>query len=323
MAVRVGMGLATYPFDTIDGFWSWIELCENGDIDSVWQTDTLVSKEPMLECMSVMAALAGATKKLKFGMNVASVGLRDPLLLAKQCATIDVLSNGRLLPAFGIGSIRSADWRASGRPTQGRGKRTDEGLEIISRLWRGESVSFDGEYYQYDGVTIRPTPVQAPLPLWIGGSSQAAIRRTVRFGTGWQAAFDTPVEAGRVVEQIKQGYRDAGRKFDEEHFGTGINYRFGTWDDPGVAKTAERFERVSGGRSARDSFAVGGAAEVVARIREFVDNGIIKFVLRPLAQGDEDTLQQTRALIDEVLPEIEVLNAERKQAAAARTPQPA
>ena len=78
-------------------------MCEEGGVDSIWQTDTLVSKEPMLECMTTMAALAGATKKLKFGMNVASVALRDPLVLAKQCATIDVLSNGRILPAFGIG----------------------------------------------------------------------------------------------------------------------------------------------------------------------------------------------------------------------------
>ncbi|MDP6344891.1 MAG: LLM class flavin-dependent oxidoreductase, partial [Alphaproteobacteria bacterium] len=182
MGIAVGTGLATYPFASIDGFWRWVRLCEEGGIDSIWQTDTLVSKEPMLECMSAMAALAGATQRLKFGMNVASVGLRDPLLLAKQCATIDVLSRGRLLPAFGIGSIRSADWRASGRPTKGRGRRTDEGLEIISRLWRGEAVSMQGEFHQYDDVRISPVPVQQPLPLWIGGSSQAAIRRTVQYG---------------------------------------------------------------------------------------------------------------------------------------------
>ena len=89
-------------------------------MDSLWQTDRLVSQEPFLEVMSVMAALAGRTERIKFGMNVASVGLRDPLLLAKQCATIDVLSEGRLLPAFGIGAIPRAglggDRHRYGRP---------------------------------------------------------------------------------------------------------------------------------------------------------------------------------------------------------------
>ena len=178
MSIRAGIGLSTYPFSSTDGFWKWVQMCEEGDIDSIWQTDTLVSKEPMLECMTTMAAIAGATKKLKFGMNVASVALRNPLVLAKQCATIDVLSNGRILPAFGIGSTFSADWRTTGTPTKRRGKRTDEGLEIIGRLWRGETVTLDGEFFQYDGVRISPLPVQKELPLWIGGSSQAAIRST-------------------------------------------------------------------------------------------------------------------------------------------------
>ena len=73
-----------------------------------------------------MAALAGATRRIKFGMNVASVGLRDPLLLAKQCATIDFLSEGRLLPAFGIGSTLGPDWKATGPSTEGRGRLVDE-----------------------------------------------------------------------------------------------------------------------------------------------------------------------------------------------------
>ena len=109
--------------------------------------DRLVSDQPFLECMSAMAALAGATKRLKFGMNVVSLGLRDPLLLAKQCATIDMLSNGRLLPGFGIGSIRAADWQAMGADTAGRGQRSNEALEIISRLWLEDAVNFKGDFF--------------------------------------------------------------------------------------------------------------------------------------------------------------------------------
>jgi probable F420-dependent oxidoreductase len=319
MGIALATGLATYPFATVGGFWAWVEQCEDSPIDSIWQTDTLVSKEPMLECMSTMAALAGRTKRLKFGMNVASVGLRDPLLLAKQCATIDFLSDGRLLPAFGIGSVRSADWRASGRPTERRGKRTDEGLEIITRLWRGETVDFDGEFYKYEGVQINPQPKQGKIPLWIGGGSKAAIRRTARFGTGWQAAFETPEQAGQVVADIKAALNEAGRVFDHEHFGTGINFRFGGFDDRAVAKTAERYDRVSGGRSAIEAFAVGGADEIIDRVRDFVEHDISKFVMRPLSIGDADTVEQTRLLIEEVMPAVDEMNAARKAAKLAAT----
>ena len=313
MSIAAGVGLSTYPFSSTDGFWQWIQMCEEGGVDSVWQTDTLVSKEPMLECMTTMAAIAGATKKLKFGKNVASVALRNPLVLAKQCATIDVLSNGRILPAFGIGSTFSADWRTTGTPTKRRGKRTDEGLEIISRLWRGETVSLDGEFFQYDGVRISPLPVQKNIPLWIGGSSDAAVRRTIKFGTGWQASFENPEQAGITVEKIKQGMREAGRDFEDDHFGTGINFRFGKWEDDVVVRAAERYERV-GGRVAKDSFAVGGAEEIIEKVRAFALAGLPKIILRPLAGNDEDTLHQTRLMIDEVQPAIAVMNSELQAA---------
>ena len=309
MSIRAGIGLSTYPFSSTKGFWDWVQMCEEGDIDSIWQTDTLVSKEPMLECMTTMAAIAGATKKLKFGMNVASVALRNPLVLAKQCATIDVLSNGRILPAFGIGSTFSADWRTTGTPTKRRGKRTDEGLEIIGRLWRGETVTLDGEFFQYDGVRISPLPVQKELPLWIGGSSQAAIRRTVKYGTGWQASFESPEQAGVTVDAIKQGMKDAGREFEDDHFGTGINFRFGKWDDDVVVRAAERFERV-GGRDSRQSFAVGGAQEILDKVRAFAAAGLPKLILRPLASDDADTMRQTQLMIEEVQPAIRVMSRE-------------
>ena len=166
-----------------------MDLCESGGVDSIWQSDRLVSPIPNLEVMSVMAALAGGTKRIKFGMNVASLGHRDPFLTAKACATIDVLSEGRLLPAFGVGTARSEDYRARGVPTQGRGKRSAEALEIISKLWAEGTVTFKGTYYQYENATLAPQPVQRNLPLWVGGSAPAAIERTARWGTGWQAGW--------------------------------------------------------------------------------------------------------------------------------------
>jgi hypothetical protein len=104
MNVRIGLGMATQPFSGPEALFRWVDLCEEGEIDSLWQTDRLISRQPYLEAMTTMAALAGATRRLRFGMNAVVVSLRDPLVLAKQCATIDYLSGGRLLPVFGVGS---------------------------------------------------------------------------------------------------------------------------------------------------------------------------------------------------------------------------
>jgi alkanesulfonate monooxygenase SsuD/methylene tetrahydromethanopterin reductase-like flavin-dependent oxidoreductase (luciferase family) len=175
--IALGIGIMEYPFQTADGFWRWVDLCEQGGLDSIWQTDRLVSRTPFLEAMTALAAIAGRTRRIKFGVNVVSVAMREPLLLAKQCATIDVLSNGRLLPGFGIGSPRGAEWTAMHLDTTTRGRKTDEALEVIARLWAGESLNYNGKYFKFTNARIAPTPVQPDLPIWIGGSSEASRRR--------------------------------------------------------------------------------------------------------------------------------------------------
>jgi len=123
-----------FPFSGAAAYWRWVDLCEAGGVDSIWQTDRLVSPTPFLECMSVMAALAGRTRRIKFGVNVLSLAMRDAVLVARQCATIDFLSNGRLLPAFGIGSPLGPEWTTLNLDPKTRGRKTDEGLEVIRRL---------------------------------------------------------------------------------------------------------------------------------------------------------------------------------------------
>ncbi len=307
MTYGVGLGIANFPFNDADGFWRWVRLCEEGGVDSIWQSDRIVSKDPHLECMSVMAALAGATRRLKFGMNVASAGLRDPLLLAKQCATIDVLSNGRLLPAFGVGSAIGPEWEATGRTTRRRGVRTDECLALISQLWSQESVTFEGEFFQYKDVSISPRPVQSDIPLWVGGSAEGAIRRTATYGTGWQAGLETPAQIAPVIAGIKQALTQTGRKIDADHYGAGFAFRFGGWDDAPMARNlAVLSKRVKD--DPRGYYAVGGAGDIVARLREFIAAGAHKFILRPVAANAEEMHEQTRLLIAEVLPEVAAMN---------------
>jgi alkanesulfonate monooxygenase SsuD/methylene tetrahydromethanopterin reductase-like flavin-dependent oxidoreductase (luciferase family) len=307
MTVSAGLGIANYPFADSRSFWRWVDLCDSGGVDSLWQSDRIVGRDASLECLSMMAALAGGSKRLKFGMNVASLGLRDPEVTAKACATIDVLSNGRLLPAFGVGSALSRDFAATGTPTRGRGRRTDEGLEILSRLWSEETVSFDGAYYQLDDASIAPRPVQQPLPLWVGGSAPQAVERTARWGTGWQAGIDAAGEVAPVIAAIKARTAELGRSIDEDHYGAGFGFRFGTFDEPVVTRYQQGLEKRLG--RAPDGFlAVGGTAEMLALINDFRAAGVHKFVLRPIASDGDDFIVQTRLFIERLLPEVKALN---------------
>ena len=303
MGVGIGLGCAEFPFSGAAAYWRWIDMCEAGGVDAIWQTDRIVGRQPFLESMTTMAALAGRTRRMRFGMNVVSLAFRDPVLLAKQCATIDVLSDGRLLPGFGVGSPLAPEWVTLNVETKSRGRKTDEGLEIIRRLWTEEKVDFEGTHYKLSGAGILPKPVQSDLPMWIGGSSEAAIRRTARFGTGWQAGAETPEEVAKVISAIRAAVVAAGRSIDEDHYGAAFPFRFGRPDDAGLARLMDAYQRRTG-RDPLSYFAIGDAAAIVTRIAAYIEAGASKFILRPIGRGDDDLLDQTRRLIEEVLPVV-------------------
>jgi alkanesulfonate monooxygenase SsuD/methylene tetrahydromethanopterin reductase-like flavin-dependent oxidoreductase (luciferase family) len=308
MGIGAGIGIANFNLGDARGFWKWVDVCDNGGVDSIWQSDRIIDAVPNLEAMSVMAALAGGSKRLKFGMNVASLGLRNPILTAKQCATIDVLSEGRLLPAFGVGSALSRDYTATGTPTKGRGKRTDEGLQIMSRLWAEDNVTFHGAYYQLDEATIAPKPIQNPLPLWVGGSAKQAIERTARWGTGWQAGIENAEDVAPVIAAIKTRASELDRKVADDHFGAGFGFRFGSADEPIVTRYNEMLSKRLG-KSPEGFTAVGGVAEMMALVHDFHAAGVHKFILRPIASGADEVIEQTKLMVEKLLPEIDALNA--------------
>lgn len=308
MGIGAGLGIANFSFDDARGFWRWVDICDNGGVDSIWQSDRIIDAAPNLEAMSVMAALAGGSRKLKFGMNVASLGLRNPVLMAKQCATIDVLSEGRLLPAFGVGSALSKDFTATGTPTKGRGRRTDEGLQVMARLWTEDNVDFDGEYYQLQQATIAPKPVQNPLPLWVGGSAKQAIERTARWATGWQAGIENAAEVAPVIAAIKNRAAELDRRIDDDHFGAGFGFRFGRADEPIVERYNELLARRLG-KEPSGFTAVGDVEDMMALVHEFRAAGVHKFILRPIAAGTEEMITQTRLMVEKLLPEIDALNS--------------
>lgn len=303
MKVRVGLGLTGLPLPDARQFWRFVERCEDSPVDSLWQSDRLISSYPHLEAMSVMAALAGATRRLKFGMNVVVLPMRDPLVLAKECATIDFLSGGRFLPAFGVGADQSPEWRKTGRDPRGRGKQADECLAIMTRLWSGERVTTeDGTHYRYHGASISPLPVQQPLPLWIGGASAAAIRRTAAFGSGWLGGIQSPAQVAPVIAALRTASAVAGRPIDPDHYGATFSCRFGSWDEPVVQANGKILQALAPGVDARALAAVGDAGAILDHLRAFIATGCTKFVVRLMATDPDDLHDQLARLCTEVLP---------------------
>ena len=208
-----------------------------------------------------------------------------------------------MLPAFGIGSALSRDYIATNTPTKGRGKRSAEGLEILSRLWRETEVTFHGEYYQLDAATITPRPIQNPLPLWVGGSATQAIDRTARWGTGWQAGIESPEQIAPVIDAIKTALPKYNRSIDEDHYGAGFAFRFSDADEP-IAKQYEAALRTRLKREPKDLFAVGTSEDILALATKFHKAGVHKFILRPIASDADDMMKQTRMLIEKTLPDF-------------------
>jgi probable F420-dependent oxidoreductase len=304
MAVRigVGLGLGGFPFESMEAFRRWVDVCEDSRIDSIWQSDRVVSREPAFEPMTLLALLAGATRRLKFGTNAVVLPFRDPITFARQCATLDFMSDGRFLPAVGVGRGDAPEWAATGREARGRGARADEALEVMTRLWSGEQVDFEGNHFSLRGATINPRPRQSPLPLWLGGASRAAIRRTARYGSGWLAPLQSPQEAGQTVAAIREEAQRIGRPIPDDHYGATIVFRIGAAEDPPAQREPMSAERAAYAERIRAIQAIGEPEDVLDRIRRFREHGVTKFIAIPLAQTSAEMIEQCRLLSRDVIP---------------------
>lgn len=310
MSIRIGTaaGLGGSPFQARDGmksFRAWVDLCEASSIDSIWQSDRVISRDFAIEPIVLLSVLAGATQRLKFGTNAVVLPFRDPLTFARQCAALDQLSDGRFFPTVGIGGGASPEWAATGRSPKGRGARADEALEVMTRLWAEESANFSGEHYQLKGASIAPRPRQNPFPLWLGGASAAAVRRTARFGHGWLAPLQSPSEAGETVRAIQAECERIQRPIPSDHYGATILYRIESKAEA-AAGAAEISSRAAGRPEYKAMLekvqAVGDAETVLARIRAYAAEGVTKFIAIPIAKSFDDLMEQTRRLDQEVLP---------------------
>jgi probable F420-dependent oxidoreductase len=292
-------------------FHGWLDFCDGSGIDSIWHSDRVISREIALEPMTLLSVIAGATSRLKFGTNAVVLPFRDPITFARQCATLDHLSDGRFLPTVAIGAANAPEWEATGRSPKGRGARADEALEVITRLWSQEDADFEGEFFSLKGATINPRPKQQPLPLWLGGASEAAVRRTARFGSGWLAPLQSPAEAAKTVSAIRTESQRIGRPIPDDHYGATIVFRIEKqkeerFDDPASSSSADGAPVSDRLAQYRDRIkqirAVGDPSLVLERLREFREAGITKFIAIPLARNAQDMMEQCKLLDAEVLP---------------------
>src|SRR2546429_4572126 len=216
----------------------WIQTWEGTEIAWVWFPERPSSPTPVLEPMVAMAAVAARTRRLKFGPSVLVAPFRSPVLAARQLAMLDYLSGGRVLPAVGIGVEQEREFRAAGVPFKERGRRTDEAIGIMRRCWAEDEVTYDGEFWKLERVTVLPKPVQQPMPLWIGGHSHAAMRRAGRLGDGWIPSFITPAEFRIGVGKTCAYAGGAGREIPGDHFGAPGNFLLDPDPAPAPASAA-------------------------------------------------------------------------------------
>jgi probable F420-dependent oxidoreductase len=187
----------------------------------VWDHLAFAWGPPTADPWVTLSAVATATERIRLGTAVTPVARRRPQVLANQVATLDVLSEGRVTFGAGLGG-NASEFRKFGEPTDAkiRAAMLDEGLDLLRRLWSGEEVRHHGEHYTVDGVTLKPTPVQEHLPIWIGGNKPASRRRAARWD-GWMPDSTYPPGKGASPEDVAEGLSLGHGRFDVAVIGEG------------------------------------------------------------------------------------------------------
>ena len=167
--------------------------------------------EPILDPVVLLAHLAARTERLRLGTGVLVLPQRNPLVLAKQLATLDVLSRGRLEVGIGAGYLEP-ELTAIGVPMSERGSRTDEYLAAMRALWTQDAPAYEGRHVRFAAVDAHPRPVQRPLPVMVGGRTPAAHRRAARSADGWYGYMHSPESTAEHVAALRKASAEAGRE---------------------------------------------------------------------------------------------------------------
>jgi len=279
MKVRIGVGVPTFtgPGEELGPM---VATMEELGFDSIWLPEVLSA--PAGDPLTGLAFAAASVARLKLGTTMVLPG-RNPVRLAKQLATLDRLSGGRLLVTFVLGLAQPSELAALDVPRAGRGAMVDEALPLLRRLWSEDGVTHRGRW-NVDEISLQPKPLQQPLEVWLGGIAPATCERVGTLADGWLPAMCTPAEAAAGRALVEEAAAGAGRVVDPEHFGVSIGYL----DRPPSPEVSAALA----GRLARRGTAkvevpledvvpsgLGALADLIGR---FVDVGFSKFVVRPI-----------------------------------------
>ncbi|MEW6301744.1 MAG: LLM class flavin-dependent oxidoreductase [Thermodesulfobacteriota bacterium] len=260
---------------------------------------------PVTNTFIALSVAAGVTRRIKLLSSVVLLPLYPAALAAKMGAVLDVASGGRYHFGVGIGGEFPKEFEACGVPVTQRGARTNEALEVITRLWTEKNVAFEGRFTKLSGVTIDPPPVQKPRPpIWVAGRKEPAMRRAARYADGWIPYMYTPQQLRDSVETIARFRQEYGKDMSTFTPGLFIFSAVHANGDEARQMAAERLGR----QYAQDfstlvnKYALAGTPEECRkRLQEYVDAGA-RMVILPSACRPEYLDENMRLLVQEVLP---------------------
>jgi probable F420-dependent oxidoreductase len=279
MKIRVGYGFGIRSSLNDPSLGTVVDILEALRFDSLWFSERIsaISPDPMV----AMSYAAGRTTRLKFGMSVMVLPGRNPIVLAKELATLDRLSNGRLLPAFGLGVADPMEQQAFGVERSERAAIFDEALQVMRACWTDEVVEHHGVHFQYSGLRVEPKPKQSPPDVWLGGAAPSELRRVGRLADGWLPSFVLPDDAARGREVIEAVAAEHGRAIDDEHYGVLIPYAMSPVPESVLAVYARR-------RNGKDidpaTLIPVGFDAVIKSMEGFIAAGFSKFVVIPIVE---------------------------------------
>jgi probable F420-dependent oxidoreductase len=276
MKVRIGYGLGVRTRLSTPLFGEVVDRLEAHRFDSLWLSERLSSDAP--DPVVALAYAAGRTTNLKLGTSVMVLPGRNPVVLAKELASLSTMSGGRFLPAFGLGAVDPVEQAGFGVAREERARRFDEMLAIMRACWTGEAVHHAGSHHRIDGAVVHPVPGR--LEVWLGGNAPSELRRVGRLADGWLPSFVTPDDADSGRQVIEAVLAEHDRTIDDDHYGVLIPYSEGTVPEALLASIGAR-------RPDLDDPAVLVPTSLDALgnlIERFIAVGTTKFVVLPLAE---------------------------------------